>query len=163
LAETRGRAALWAVGAVALSWGIALASDGDADRARLGGELLVVVGVWLAIARAPQVGPALRQWMPLAVTVAALMLTFVRLRPGEFAPRWALEPLADPAPLDPRLRTLAVYLPSDATATVPRHNLAGFALVARSADLRPGDAWIVSGVETINGYSPIGPAALHGA
>jgi hypothetical protein len=96
--------------------------------------------------------------MPSAITAAMILLTFATFSKRGEVPVWRYdEALLEPGVLDPRRRYLAMYefgqtLDTDAHGRFTR---------GLAAELRPGNMPMLAGVRFINGYSPLGMAAMR--
>ena len=106
-------------------------------------------GLWLIVDRGV---------MPAAVTVAVILLTFATFSKRGEVPVWSYDDaLLSPGVLDPSRRYLAM-VEFEETVAEDAH---GRYTVGRGAELRPGNIPMLAGVEFINGYSPLGLAALR--
>jgi hypothetical protein len=98
-----------------------------------------------------------REWMPAAITVAILLLTFATFSKRSEVPVWPYdEALHAPGVLDPARRYLAMY---DLDAVVAR-DAYGRRARGVNAELRPGNIPMLAGLKFVNGYSPLGLAGL---
>ena len=96
-----------------------------------------------------------RNWLPAAVTFAALLGTYLWIPPNCGVPKYNLSPeLAQAAPLDAQRLYLSVY-PAPESAYRIEKMPAPF-----GTTVRPGSTSMFAGVRFINGYSPIRPAGV---
>lgn len=103
-------------------------------------------------------GYRIASFMPVVITGAMIVITFVSFagRPGE-VPAWSNdESLLLPSPFDPARHYLALYEFADVSAA----SEAGRFVRGANVALRPGNIPMYAGLEFINGYSPLGLAAL---
>jgi len=114
--------------------------------------LAALCGLWLVVDRR---GGRLAGAMPAVITAVMIAATFIAFagRPGE-VPAWTQAP--SPSPFDPARRYLALYTFGETYETLEN----GRFVRGVNAELLPGNMPMVSGLEFINGYSPLGPAAL---
>jgi hypothetical protein len=81
--------------------------------------------------------------MPVVITIAMIVMTFVAFHDRDEVSRWRIDGLS--APLDPSRRYLAMY---DVQSM-------------RHAQLLPGNLPMLAELHFVNGYSPMGLAALY--
>ncbi|MEO8382554.1 MAG: hypothetical protein ABI779_23035 [Acidobacteriota bacterium] len=117
--------------------------------------LATLCAVWaVAEKRAGRIAEAL----PAVITGGMIVMTFLTFagQAGE-VPAWSEdESLLAPAPFDPARRYLALYEIGAVVETSPDHrNVRGV-----NVALRPGNIPMYAGLDFINGYSPLGLAAL---
>lgn len=93
--------------------------------------------------------------MPPVITIAMIVMTFVSFSHRDEVPVWQTGPhLETPAPLDPSRRYLAMY---DLDAVIAP-DAQGRYTRGTSPELRPGNLPMLSGLDFVNGYSPmLGP------
>jgi hypothetical protein len=97
-------------------------------------------------------------WMPAAITVVMIFLTFATFSKRGEVPSWRYdETLLSPRVLDPARRYLAMY-DMDSTLAEDAHGRASRGI---RSEMRPGNIPMLAGVEFVNGYSPLGLAALR--
>ncbi|HVG22998.1 MAG TPA: hypothetical protein VND45_02490 [Thermoanaerobaculia bacterium] len=144
------RAAKFGLGLLALTAVAAIAFSREPQATLLHAAIFAALCViWLFVDH-----PAL----PVAITMAMILLTFATFSRRSEVPIWRYDAaLLDAAPLDPARRYLAMY--DFASTTAP--DAYGRRSRGRNAALRPGNIPMLSGVEFINGYSPLGLAAMR--
>ena len=143
----------WATAAVASAW-LAMSLTGTANPDPpshvLAPWMLGFSVAWLALEAAwPR--RALRwPWLPAAVALASLWVTYRQLPTNPGVPRYAFDALlSQPAPLSTDRLYLGLY-------PEPEHyDVVDIAPPARAALLRPGSTSLFAGLRFINGYSPI--------
>jgi hypothetical protein len=98
------------------------------------------------------------EWMPAAITVVMILLTFATFSKRSEVPVWRYDDrLLTPGVLDPQRRYLAMYDFDSTLAEDPR----GRPSRGIRVEMRPGNTPMLSGLKFINGYSPLGLAALR--
>jgi hypothetical protein len=114
---------------------------------------LGIVAAWAILERWGM--PLLRMWLPVIITFASLLVTYLCLPPNCGVPKYNLaQELTKPAPLDPERLYLSVYpAPEFAYRLENKPNPFG-------TTLRPGSTSMWGGVPLINGYSPIRPSGV---
>jgi hypothetical protein len=96
--------------------------------------------------------------MPVAITAVMILLTFATFSKRGEVPIWRYDDtLLSPGVLDPSRRYLAMY-DFDQTISADAY---GRSTRGHAAELRPGNMPMLAGLEFINGYSPLGLAALR--
>lgn len=97
----------------------------------------------------------IRKWSAPAVTVAALLATYLCIPPNCGVPKYNLsQELTKPAPLDPQRLYLSIYpAPENFYRVEKRPEPFG-------ETLRPGSTSMWGGVRLVNGYSPIRPSGV---
>jgi len=96
--------------------------------------------------------------MPAAITVVMILLTFATFSRRSEVPIWRYdETLLAPGVLDPQRRYLAMY-DFDSTLAADAY---GRASRGMRSEMRPGNMPMLAGVEFVNGYSPLGLAAMR--
>ncbi len=96
-----------------------------------------------------------RVWMPVCVTFAALLATYLCLPANGGVPKFNFsEKLLESAPLDPHRLYLSIYPPPETEYRV--ENKPG----PVGQTVRPGNTAMWAGLRLINGYSPIRPAGV---
>lgn len=117
--------------------------------------IVALCALWAIVERR---GSRIAEAMPAAITGVMIVITFVSFagRPGE-VPVWSHDQsLLAPGPFDPSRRYLALYEFEDVYAVDENHRF----VRGVHAELRPGNIPMYAGLEFINGYSPLGLAAL---
>ena len=118
----------------------------------------VAIGsVWLMVERSftPRSTPV--RWAPVGAALAIAMLAYTTSTNSLAVPSWPIDRSSEQPPLRTDTRYLSafaaddIFSPNHATTTRPRN---------AGVDLAPGNYGMYSGVETINGYSPIHPEGL---
>ncbi|HEX6085743.1 MAG TPA: YfhO family protein, partial [Thermoanaerobaculia bacterium] len=144
------RAAKFALGLIALTAAAAFAFDKEPQATLLHAAIVAALClVWFFVEH-----PA----MPVTITAAMIVLTFVTFSHRGEVPVWRYdETLREPGVLDPARRYLAMY-DFDSTIAKDEH---GRSTRGLRAELRPGNIPMLAGLEFINGYSPLGLAALR--
>ena len=95
--------------------------------------------------------------MPVAITVIAIVLTFIGYSHRSEVPMWAYdESLRAPGPFDPSRRYLALY----DMGTIGEADEWDRFSRGLNSELRPGNIPMLAGIDFINGYSPLGLTAL---
>jgi hypothetical protein len=98
---------------------------------------------------------SIRTWMPVCVTFAAFLTTYLCIPPNCGVPKYNLsQELTKPAPLDPQRLYLSIYPPAEHTYRMEKKP----GPVGRI--VRPGSTSMWAGLRFINGYSPIRPAGV---
>ncbi|HVE71255.1 MAG TPA: YfhO family protein [Thermoanaerobaculia bacterium] len=98
------------------------------------------------------------EWMPVAITIAMVLLTFATFSRRSEVPVWSYdESLQTAGVLDPARRYLAMY---DVDSIVAR-DAYGRRSRGVNAELRPGNVPMLARLKFINGYSPLGLAAMR--
>jgi hypothetical protein len=154
----------WAVGLVLAVWlwSWRLGFDPTATTLFVGLGLVCLCYAWWVIDNRCSEGAWLRLAMPCLVTLLGCWLTYATFPPHREVPTWAFtERVRDPAPLDPSVRYLSVHSDKDhweidEKAVIGR-------IHGRGEELFPGNAAMYSGLEFVNGYSPLGPLGLEGS
>jgi hypothetical protein len=99
--------------------------------------------------------PFVRGWTPAVIAFAALLATYIWIRPNCGVPKYNLaQELTQPAPLDPQRLYLSIY-PAPESAYRIEKIPAPF-----GTTLRPGSTSLFAAIRFINGYSPIRPAGV---
>jgi hypothetical protein len=146
-----GRPNLGLLAAALASLGWLAAFPGMEDDERLfthGPAVLAVCLAWAAVERwAPAWGG--RRWLPCAVVLACALVFYADVDGYMEVPYWDLDAAEHPEGLDPARRYLRVCFSRDV-----------YAGPARGAGLLPGNSALYSGVEFVNGYSPMYPRGL---
>ena len=95
--------------------------------------------------------------MPVVITAVSIVLTFIGYSYRSEVPTWKYDDaLLSPGPFDPARRYLGLYdMPMIGRADEWQRDSIGL-----NSELRPGNIPMLSGVEFINGYSPLGLTAL---
>ena len=115
----------------------------------------LLCGVWLLLARRDH---RFAPWMPVVITMVMTVLTFnVYSHHGETPIFEYEDALLSPVPLDPSRRYLAMY----GFEQIVAHDDHGRVTRGINASWRPGNIPMLAGVELVNGYSPLGLAALR--
>ncbi len=121
----------------------------------LGFDLIVVSLVWLLVEQAAPIRSSIRVWMPFTVALLSLWATYTHVPANSTVMTWDFqESISSVKPLDPEIRYMSLYQESDNFQPVSSSGY-GFGTL-----LRPGDSSMYSGVEFINGYTPIAPVGL---
>lgn len=153
MGEQKRRVPLWALALIGVAATASFATDHEPRTTLiLAGPVAALCLLW---AFAERRGFRIASLMPVVITAAMIVLTFVSVagRPGE-VPVWSNdESLLLPAPFEPERRYLALYTFADVSAAA--HSGGG-----TNAALRPGNMPMYAGLELINGYSPLGLASL---
>jgi hypothetical protein len=144
------RAGKFALALIALTALAALAFDREPQATLLHAAIVgALCVVWLFVEH---------ELMPAAITAAMILLTFATFSKRGEVPVWRYEEaLRAPGVLDPARRYLAMY-DFDATVAADAYGRPTRGVLA---ELRPGNIPMLAGVEFINGYSPLGLAALR--
>jgi hypothetical protein len=158
------RSGAWAVGLVVAVWlwSWRLGFDPTSTTLFLGLGLVFLSYAWSVVELRCKEDSWLRLAMPCVVTLLGCWLTYALYPPHREVPTWAFtERVRDPSPLDPAVRYLSVHSDKDhwvvnEKAMIGRINGTG-------EELYPGNAAMYSGLEFVNGYSPLGPLGLEGA
>ena len=96
--------------------------------------------------------------VPAAITVVMIFLTFATFSKRSEVPAWRYdEKLLSPGVLDPKRHYLAMY-DFDSTLAADAYGRASRGI---RSEMRPGNIPMLSGVEFVNGYSPLGLAAMR--
>ena len=144
------RAAKAALALVAVTAVAAIAFGREPEATLLHAAILAALCViWLFVDHAA---------MPAAVTAAMILLTFATFSKRGEVPIWEYdEALLSPGVLHPARRYLAMYGFDQTVAADAR----GRDTRGLLAELRPGNIPMLAGVKFINGYSPLGLAAMR--
>jgi hypothetical protein len=129
----------------------------DRDRGttfpQLGVFVLLCVAWWLFERRRSR----LAGWMPVTLTVVSIAMTFIAHSGRGEVPRWRYEAdLLSPGPFDPDRRYLAMYGYDAITRPDERERVTR----GTNVELRPGNVPMLAGLHFLNGYSPLGLAAV---
>jgi hypothetical protein len=151
------RARRWLVMAVVFALNTFMVLGYDRDRGttfpQLGVFALLCVAWWLFERRRS----VLASWMPVTLTIVSIAMTFVAHSRGGEVPRWRYEAdLLSPGPLDPDRRYLAMYGYDAITVADERGRITR----GMNVELRPGNVPMLAGLHFLNGYSPLGLAAV---
>jgi hypothetical protein len=99
--------------------------------------------------------PLLRPWIPVFVTLAAFLATYLCIPPNCGVPKYKFsQDLTKPEPLDPQRLYLSLYPPAESTYRM--ENKPG----PVGQTVRPGSTSMWAGLHFINGYSPIRAAGV---
>lgn len=144
------RAAKFALMLIAVTAAAALAFDREPQTTLLHAAIVAALCiVWLFVDH-----PA----VPAAITAAMILLTFATFSHRGEVPVWRYdEALREPCVLSPARRYLALY---DFDSTIAEDEHGRFTRGVR-AELRPGNTPMLARLKFINGYSPLGLAALR--
>ena len=140
----------YALGLVLLTAVAAIAFDREPQATLLhAGIVAALCIIWLFVDN---------EWMPVAITIAMVLLTFATFsRRGE-VPVWRYDDsLKTAGVLEPARRYLAMY---DVNSIMTR-DVYGRRSRGVNAELRPGNVPMFARLKFINGYSPLGLAAMH--
>lgn len=144
------RAAKFALILIAITAAAAFAFDGEPQATLLHAGIVGALCLGWFFVDHPAV--------PAAITAAMILLTFVTFSHRGEVPVWRYdEALREPGVLDPARRYLAMY-DFDSTIAKDEH---GRSTRGLRAELRPGNIPMLARLEFINGYSPLGLAALR--
>src|SRR5260370_17151369 len=95
------------------------------------------------------------EWMPAAITLLALLTTYLCIPPNCGVPKYNLsKKRLEPGPLDPQRLYLSIYPWAEQTYRVEKKPQPVGQIV------RPGSTSMWAGLRFINGYSPIRPAGV---
>jgi hypothetical protein len=156
--------ATWAVGLVlgVWLWSWRLGLDPTPTTRLLGLGFVFLCYAWSVVETRCGERSLLRRAMPCLVTLLGCWLTYALFPPHREVPTWEFtERVREVSPLDPSVRYLSVHGDKDhwvinEKATIGRIHGIG-------EELYPGNAAMYSGLEFVNGYSPLGPLGLEGA
>jgi hypothetical protein len=154
----------WAVGLVVgvWLWSWQLGFDPTSTTLLLGVGLVFLCYTWFVVESRCGERSGLRLAMPCLVTLLGCWLTYATFPPHREVPTWEFtEHVRDASPLDPSVRYLSVHSDKDhwvvnEKATIGRIHGIG-------EELYLGNTAMYSGLEFVNGYSPLGPLGLEGA
>jgi hypothetical protein len=114
---------------------------------------LLCVAWWLMSRRGSRLAPAI----PAAIAIVSIVATFVAFSARREVPRWSYgAELLSSAPFDSSRRYLAMYGYDSVTAS----DASGRISVGTNIALRPGNVPMLAGLHFLNGYSPLGLAAV---
>jgi hypothetical protein len=113
---------------------------------------LVLLGGWVLL---EQTSTKLKYWLPAAVTLATLLLTYLCIPPNCGVPKYNLsQQLLQSMPLDSGRLYLSVYPFPEFYYRAEAH------ASPIGQELRPGSTSMWGGLRFVNGYSPIRPAGV---
>ena len=119
----------------------------------VGVVILLCVAWWLLSRRESRVAPLL----PAAIAIVSIAASFVTHSESREVPRWIYDDeLLSSAPFDPSRRYLAMYGYDSITAADETRRLS----IGTNIALRPGNVPMLAGLHFLNGYSPLGLAAV---
>lgn len=149
--EEKARPAMWGLILIAVALLGGLAFDHDfRDSAAFAAFLAAMCVVWLLRGRSAIA--------PVTITVLSIAATFVLQGTRAEVPVWTVDDsFFRPEPFDPARRYLSLYEPRDIFAP-DEHQRNTFGI---NAGLRPSNMPMLARLHFINGYTPLGPAALH--
>jgi hypothetical protein len=99
--------------------------------------------------------PLLHAWIPVFITFAAFLATYLCISPNCGVPKYNLsQELTKPPPLDPQRLYLSIYPPAEYTYRIEKKPGPVGQIV------RPGSTSMWAGLHFVNGYSPIRPAGV---
>ena len=123
----------------------------DADR-----NTTLIFAAILAIACA--LWPFMRRVAPIAITMLSIAVTLMMQSTRTEVPAWTIDDsILHAKPFDPARRYLALYEPTDIYAP----DAYGRYTRGINAGLRPSNLPMFAGLHFINGYTPLGPEAMH--
>lgn len=117
--------------------------------------LIVLCLVWTGLEQWLSPSSTCQRWLPSLVVLASAWISYASLGSFLEVPAWDLREVCRPAPVDPTIRYLSVHTWADvvdADVTQSTSFLRG-----KAASLFLGNTSLYSGVEFINGYSPMQP------
>jgi hypothetical protein len=148
----------WALLLVFIVWVRALLLDLDKTPRSfvLGVNLMLFSTIWLLVERVDALRASIKAWMPFTVVFLSLLATYTHLPTNLVVPVWNFqENMRNVKPLASDIRYLSIYGDTDLFQPVESNSEVGFGTL-----IRPGNSSMYSGLQLVNGYSPIMPASL---
>ena len=151
----RRNVAVWAAGLVVIAFATAIPFDHDLDTtATLAGALFILCIVWSVI---ESTGRRVVAYIPLTLSVVSIAAMFIVFAPAREVPAWMFpDNAATLSPVHPNRRYLSLYAIENIMAVGPEQR--------RSFGIRPeflpGNNGMLIKAQLVNGYSPVGPAAM---
>jgi len=151
----RRNVATWAAGLVVIAFATAIPFDHDLDTtATLAGALFILCIVWSVFESTER---RVAAYIPLALSIVSIAAMFVIFSPAREVPGWEF-PRSETtlSPVHPNRRYLSLYAIENIMADGPERR--------RSFGIRPeflpGNNAMLMQAHLVNGYSPVGPAAM---